>query len=110
MREVENDLVVRLVLDDLDPKVYLRGTAAKGHAVLSILLHQDIAELLENDVRMLGAIAALFMFSWQAMIATAILWWVAGSLGVGMGFHRLLTHRGYKTVTRVRVYRRLTDR
>ena len=45
----------------------------------------------------LGAIAALFMFSWQALIATAILWWVAGSLGVGMGFHRLLTHRGYKT-------------
>jgi stearoyl-CoA desaturase (delta-9 desaturase) len=25
------------------------------------------------------------------------LWWVAGSLGIGMGYHRLLTHRGYKT-------------
>jgi fatty-acid desaturase len=45
----------------------------------------------------LAAVAALLTFSWKAMIATAALWWVAGSLGVGMGFHRLLTHRGYKT-------------
>ena len=43
-----------------------------------------------------GAIAALFMWSWKAFALTAFLWWVAGSLGVGMGFHRLLTHRGYK--------------
>ena len=28
------------------------------------------------------------------MIA-AVLYWIAGSLGIGMGFHRLLTHRGY---------------
>ena len=27
----------------------------------------------------------------------SFLWWVAGSLGIGMGYHRLLTHRGYKT-------------
>ena len=44
-----------------------------------------------------GAVAALFMFSWQALVAAVALWWVAGSPGVGMGFHRLLTHRGYKT-------------
>jgi stearoyl-CoA desaturase (delta-9 desaturase) len=44
----------------------------------------------------LGTIAALFMFSWKALAVTVVLWWVAGSLGVGMGFHRLLTHRGYK--------------
>jgi len=25
------------------------------------------------------------------------LWWVSGSLGIGMSYHRLLTHRGYKT-------------
>jgi fatty-acid desaturase len=45
----------------------------------------------------IGALAALFTFSWTALIATLILWWVGGSLGIGMGFHRLLTHRGYKT-------------
>jgi stearoyl-CoA desaturase (delta-9 desaturase) len=26
-----------------------------------------------------------------------VLWWISGSLGLGMGYHRLLTHRGYKT-------------
>src|SRR6267142_4325097 len=45
----------------------------------------------------IGAVAALFMFSWQALVATILLWWISASLGVGMGFHRLLTHRGYKT-------------
>lgn len=44
-----------------------------------------------------GAVAALFMFSWQALVVSIALWWITASLGVGMGFHRLLTHRGYKT-------------
>jgi sn-1 stearoyl-lipid 9-desaturase len=44
-----------------------------------------------------GAIAALFFFTWRAMLLAVFLWWVAGSLGIGMGYHRLLTHRGYKT-------------
>ena len=43
-----------------------------------------------------GAIAALFMFSWKALFVGLFLYWVAGSLGIGMGYHRLLTHRGYK--------------
>ena len=44
-----------------------------------------------------GAIAALFFFTWKAFWVSAFLWWVSGSLGIGMGYHRLLTHRGYKT-------------
>ena len=43
------------------------------------------------------AIAALFMITWKGVILGVILYWVAGSLGIGMGYHRLLTHRGYKT-------------
>lgn len=43
------------------------------------------------------ALTALFMFSWKAILVTLFLWWLSGSLGIGMGFHRLLTHRGYKT-------------
>ncbi len=43
------------------------------------------------------AIAALFTFSWSNLIAAMILWWFAGSLGIGIGYHRLLTHRGFKT-------------
>jgi len=45
----------------------------------------------------IGAVAALFMFSWKALFVSLFLWWVSGSLGIGMGYHRLLTHRGYKT-------------
>jgi fatty-acid desaturase len=45
----------------------------------------------------IGAIAALFMFSWKALALALVLWWIAGSLGIGMGYHRLLTHRSYKT-------------
>ena len=44
-----------------------------------------------------GALAALFAFSWNALVIGVLLWWIAGSLGIGMGYHRLLTHRGYKT-------------
>ena len=42
-------------------------------------------------------IAALFYINWGAIATAVVLWWVAGSLGIGMGYHRLLTHRGYKT-------------
>jgi fatty-acid desaturase len=44
----------------------------------------------------LGAIAALFMFSWQALAASVFLYWVATGLGISMGYHRLHTHRSYK--------------
>ena len=44
-----------------------------------------------------GAIAALFFFTWKAFFLACFLWWVSGSLGIGMAYHRLLTHRGYKT-------------
>ena len=42
------------------------------------------------------AIPALFTFSWQNVAALLIGNWVVGSLGVGLGWHRLLTHRGFK--------------
>ena len=32
-----------------------------------------------------------------AILAAVALWFVSGSLGIGMGYHRLLTHRGFKT-------------
>ena len=44
-----------------------------------------------------SAVAALFMFNWRALLVSILLWWISASLGVGMGFHRLLTHRAYKT-------------
>lgn len=43
------------------------------------------------------AVWALFDFSWANLAAFGVLWWVSGSLGIGLGFHRLLTHRGFKS-------------
>ncbi len=43
-----------------------------------------------------GAVAALFFFSWPAFFTAVLLYWVSLSFGIGMGYHRLLTHRSYK--------------
>lgn len=43
------------------------------------------------------ALGALFTFSWANLAAAGITWWIAGSWGIGLGYHRLLTHRGFKT-------------
>ena len=45
----------------------------------------------------IGAVAALFFVEYGAMLAALVLYVVAGMLGIGMAYHRLLTHRGYKT-------------
>ena len=44
----------------------------------------------------IGAVAALFMFSWRNLAVAAILYYVATGLGISMGYHRLHTHRSYK--------------
>ncbi|MFY9936315.1 MAG: acyl-CoA desaturase, partial [Silvibacterium sp.] len=45
----------------------------------------------------LGAIAAFFFFSWSALAVTAVLWVLGQNVGIGMSYHRMLTHRGYTT-------------
>ncbi|HEY5906705.1 MAG TPA: fatty acid desaturase [Vicinamibacteria bacterium] len=45
----------------------------------------------------LMALAAPFTFSWSAFGVMAFLWWVSGSVGIGFTYHRMLTHRGFKT-------------
>ena len=45
----------------------------------------------------IGAIGALFFVTKGAVIAALVLYFVGGMLGIGMSYHRLLTHRGYKT-------------
>jgi stearoyl-CoA desaturase (delta-9 desaturase) len=43
----------------------------------------------------IGAIAALFVFTWPAFFVALFLFWMCGSLGISMGYHRLHTHRSY---------------
>lgn len=45
----------------------------------------------------IGAVAALFMFSWKAFLVSAALYWMAVGWGISLGYHRLHTHRSYKT-------------
>lgn len=42
------------------------------------------------------AIPVVFTFSWQNAAALLIGNWIVGSLGVGLGWHRLLTHRSFR--------------
>lgn len=42
-----------------------------------------------------GAVAALFMFTWQRLAVATVLYVLAINVGIGMCYHRLLTHRGY---------------
>ena len=44
----------------------------------------------------LGAIAALFVFSWRNLAVAVFLYWVATGLGISLGYHRLHTHRSYR--------------
>ena len=45
------------------------------------------------------AVTALFSLSWGGLLAAFICWWVASSWGVGIAYHRLLTHRGFTAST-----------
>ena len=41
------------------------------------------------------AVIALFYTTWQAVVLALVLHWMCVSWGIGMGYHRLHTHRSY---------------
>ena len=43
------------------------------------------------------AIAAFWSFSWRNVLVAAAIYCVSVGLGISLGYHRLHTHRGYKT-------------
>lgn len=43
------------------------------------------------------AVVALFFTTWEAVLVAAVLHWVCVGWGIGLGYHRLHTHRSYKT-------------
>jgi stearoyl-CoA desaturase (delta-9 desaturase) len=45
----------------------------------------------------LGALAAPFFFEWKAVLLAVLLYWMCIGWGIGMGYHRLHTHRSYKS-------------
>jgi fatty-acid desaturase len=40
-----------------------------------------------------GAIWALFQFTWSGLAVFFVTYYISLSLGIGMAYHRLLTHR-----------------
>ena len=50
----------------------------------------------------LACFAAPWTFTWSGLAALVLLHWFAGSLGICLGYHRLLTHSGMKTYPWVR--------
>jgi fatty-acid desaturase len=40
-------------------------------------------------------IPAIYYFSWQNLLIMLVGNWIVGSLGVGLGYHRLITHRSF---------------
>ncbi|HXE79172.1 MAG TPA: fatty acid desaturase [Vicinamibacterales bacterium] len=43
-----------------------------------------------------GAVVALFHFSWKLLALTVLTYWMTVGFGIGMGYHRLHTHRSYQ--------------
>jgi len=50
----------------------------------------------------LGALLAPFFVTWPAIAVAAALYWLTGSIGVCLGYHRLLTHGAFQTYKPVR--------
>jgi fatty-acid desaturase len=44
----------------------------------------------------IGAVAALFFFSWKMVALFVVTYWLTTGLGISLGYHRLHTHRSYR--------------
>jgi len=44
----------------------------------------------------IGAVAALFMFSWRSLAVAVALYWITIGFGISLGYHRLHTHRSFR--------------
>ena len=42
------------------------------------------------------ALLSLFCFSWSALAVALVLHWLMGSIGICLGYHRLLTHKSFQ--------------
>lgn len=62
----------------------------------------DWAVLAWFGILHLGALAAPFFFTWKALGLFVVMSWLTGSVGVCLGYHRLLTHGSFCTYKPVR--------
>ena len=91
----------RARLDALEPSER-RAVEALTKGIVNKLLHDPTVQLKGAAGTARGelyadAVAALFFFSWKRLIVAVVLYWLTGGLGLGVCFHRLLTHRSFAT-------------
>src|SRR5262249_602435 len=51
-----------------------------------------------------GAVVALFNFSWAALGVAVLMICITAGLGISIGYHRLLSHRAFKTTRAVEYF------
>ena len=56
----------------------------------------DWLTLVWTGVMHVGAVAALFFFTWPAFICFLVMHWLTASIGICMGYHRYLSHKTMK--------------
>ncbi len=77
----------------------IAGRTLPAHALKHTVRIKDLVwhNVLAIGAMHLACLAAPFTFSWSALGVAVFLWWACGGLGICLCFHRLLTHRGFKT-------------
>ncbi len=108
-------------LDSAELRAPLVDSAENADAADPSLWQEDVAgSIQEKDLRpsvrpnypVIGwlsfvhvcALAAPLCFSWEAFAATMFLYWLNGSMGVCLGYHRLLTHGAFQTSYPMRLW------
>src|SRR5256885_5789216 len=79
-------------MSSVSPPVRQRAPAGKGPRRPRL----NWPHVVGWSVLQLGLVLAPFTFTWSGLIVAATLY-VAAGFGVTMGFHRLLTHRSFRT-------------
>lgn len=49
-----------------------------------------------------GALSALYFFTWKAVVLAFVMAWITGGLGICLGYHRCLTHGSFNTYRPIR--------
>lgn len=70
---------------------------AGPHRRQLLLRHVDWPVAIGIGLMHAGCVAAAFHFSWTALFVAMFLVWLTGPIGISLCFHRLLTHRSFKT-------------
>ena len=78
--------------------MFVRGERVKTESISEICRRQGLNRFTAFVLVFLhvGAVAALFMFSWKALAVSVLFYCISIGLGISMGYHRLHTHRSYK--------------